>query len=45
MLNDSFVSLPSTQFENYDAVSNFNIEMKASVLTNEKLDLMQDFTP
>ena len=34
---DTLVSLPSLQFGVYDAVSNFNIGMKASVLTYEKL--------
>ena len=32
---DTFVSLPCLQFGVYDAVSNFNIGMKASVLTYE----------
>ena len=32
-----FVSLPSLQFGVYDVVSNFKTEMKASVLTCEKL--------
>ena len=34
---DTLVSLPSLQFGVYDVVSNFNIGMKASVLTYEKL--------
>ena len=34
---DTFVSLPCLQDDVYDAVSNFNIGMKASVLTYEKL--------
>ena len=34
---DMFVLLPSLQFGVYDVVSNFNIGMKASVLTIEKL--------
>ena len=34
---DAFVSLPYLKFGVYDAVSDFNIGMKASVLTYEKL--------
>ena len=34
---DMFVLLPSLQFGVYDVVSNFNIGMKASVLTIEKI--------
>ena len=34
---DMFVLLPSLQFGVYDVASNFNIGMKASVLTVEKL--------
>ena len=40
---DTFVSLPSLQFGVYNAVSNFNIGMKASVLTCEKLGFHPGF--
>ena len=35
---DTFASLQCLQFGVYDAVPNFNIGMKASFLTYEKLD-------
>ena len=36
----NYVSLPNLEFGVYDAVANFNVGMKASILIYEKLDMI-----